>query len=454
MSPVVLRLGPLSATGASIFRSGIRWICEDGRRCQAGDTIAFCSIAFAVAPGAPRPFADESGKVQVALVTRRAGRLKHASDASRGGFFDRLELFQTWSADTVIGEIDPEPGQTPLAGEPLGLHSLGGRLHSSLGESRAGLLTGWLERARGARADGPGPVSTLLSLGICELAGVLRGDRLAFAEILSQIEGPAQVVHVTDDVLIHSAAVIAGQAQRTDADREAIARDMAATLPRGSLLPTPDDWIYAGALLSALNRSPIDEQYEILARDGVRPAAPAQAIILSLNAEGRMAFRHRRLGYVARMHGFRLRDAGAALRDWLRTNFEPVNKTVDAVRADYEALIDLIRARRPGTQILVCNIMSSSGGDDLQSYAGFAEPMSDTLASVRHKELNLMLIDLAREKDIAVVDADAIAAELGGQRSLPDGVHQNGEMQTEVRAEVLRVLRARGVPGFGPPELS
>ncbi len=33
-------------------------------------------------------------------------------------------------------------------------------------------------------------------------------------------------------------------------------------------------------------------------------------------------------------------------------------------------------------------------------------------------------------------------------RCIPDGTHQNGELQTEIRAEILRILRARKTPGF------
>ena len=59
-----------------------------------------------------------------------------------------------------------------------------------------------------------------------------------------------------------------------------------------------------------------------------------------------------------------------------------------------------------------------------------------------------MLHDIAREADIAIVDADAIGAELGGARAIPDAVHQNGDMQNELRKEILAILDARGARGF------
>jgi hypothetical protein len=95
--------------------------------------------------------------------------------------------------------------------------------------------------------------------------------------------------------------------------------------------------------------------------------------------------------------------------------------------------------------------MSTSGSETIYNYAPFDRPMGNTLLSIRRRELNLMLHDLARERDVAIVDLDAIAAEFGGNAHLPDGVHSSGALQAEVRGEILRILRARGVPGFGAP---
>jgi hypothetical protein len=61
-----------------------------------------------------------------------------------------------------------------------------------------------------------------------------------------------------------------------------------------------------------------------------------------------------------------------------------------------------------------------------------------------------MLHGIAKEADIAIVDADAIGADLGVGTCVPDGVHQNGAMQAELREEILAILHARGVPGFAP----
>ena len=96
--------------------------------------------------------------------------------------------------------------------------------------------------------------------------------------------------------------------------------------------------------------------------------------------------------------------------------------------------------------ILMLNRMSSSGDDDVQSYMPFDKPLGDTLASIRGKDINLMLHDLAREYDVAIVDVDAIAAELGGQRNLPDGIHPSGALQAEVRGEVSHICGPGACP--------
>ena len=76
------------------------------------------------------------------------------------------------------------------------------------------------------------------------------------------------------------------------------------------------------------------------------------------------------------------------------------------------------------------------------------DPLGATLAKIRGKEMNLILHDLARERNAALVDADAIAARLGAASHLRDAVHQSGTMQGELRNEIVHLLRDRGVRGF------
>ncbi|MFI4933641.1 MAG: hypothetical protein ACHP7N_03400 [Caulobacterales bacterium] len=388
----------------------------------------------------------------MALATPTGGRLRHGSDLTLGGFHD---FFATnyWRPDDLLGHIEIEAGADIDEDSQLPLFMMAGRRATGLAEVRSGLLTGWFDRSRASRVNDPGPIGTLLNLGTCEMEAI-RGERFAFLEMLEAIRGPAQLVNVGDLQLVHNARVVGEQILRTDDERGAIACDLAETLAAGSVTPHPADWIFAGAMLDALEKSPASERYTILARDGLRLAGPPDAIVLSVNAEDPTILRHRRLGYAAQFHSFKLADAGPAFVPWLRAQFEPVRRTVHDIGADYRALIDLIRARSPATQILICNIMSTSGRDDNQSYAAFDAPIGEKLASVHSKDLNLMLCDLARERDIAIIDADAMAAELGGRFCLSDGVHQNGAMQAEMRGEILRILRARGVPGFGAAPVS
>ena len=270
---------------------------------------------------------------------------------------------------------------------------------------------------------------------------MIRGEQFAFLELLDAVQGPAHIVYVTDNPLVHSAQVIVDQLRRTDAERQAIAGDMAAAMAGGAVTPTAADWVFGGAMLNALDRSPVSEGYTVLARDGLREAGPPDAIVLSAHAESRVIYRHRRLGFHVLTHNFRLNDAGPAYRHWLSSHFERVRRTVETIRADYDTLIDLVRAQAP-----------NDPDPDLQhdvhvrpgrcpGYAAFDEPLGETLTSVHAQDMNLMLCDLAHAHDIAVVDADAIAAELGGAGNLRDGVHQSGAMQAETRAEILRILR-------------
>ena len=455
MSQVALRFGPLNVEGFKLLRSGIRWLCEDGHSCRQGDAIAYCHIGLY--PGdtpsnSAKPFDREARDVKMLIAAPLSGRLHQRSGLNLGGLQDVL-LNRFWTPDEIIGSIEPEAAQwTGNADCMVRLFMIANRNVTSLAGDGSGLLTGWNSRNRICHADGNGPVGTLLSLGICELMGVIKGKSYAFSELFDAIKGPAHVVYVPDYFLAPSAPILSEQIRRTAGQLEAIAQDLAGSLAGGAIVPDAADWIFAGAILEALGTSPATERYTVLTREGLHSVAPPDAIVLSLNAEGPPILRHRRLGYSLSCYSWRIAEAGRAFQPWLRANFEPVRRTIQDIRADYRVLIDLIRAKAPRTQILICNLMSTSGVDDVQSYAGFDAPIGDTLANVRSKEMNLMLYDLARDRDVAIVDSDAIAAELGGRTHIFDGVHQSGEMQAEMRAEILRILRARGVPGFEASE--
>ena len=117
-----------------------------------------------------------------------------------------------------------------------------------------------------------------------------------------------------------------------------------------------------------------------------------------------------------------------------------MKRSVDDVRRDYKRLLDTMN-KATGTRAIVINRMSTSGYEDISSYSPFDAPMSDTLASIAAKELNLMLHDIAEDNDLAIIDVDAIAADLGGAEHLPDGIHQSGAIQAVLRAEILHVMK-------------
>jgi hypothetical protein len=451
---VPLYLGPIAVDGFVVLRSGFRWLCEDGHLCQPGDTIAYCNISLRRSSGATQasnPFSEETRDLQIALSTPVGGLLRHRQESSRGGFLDQLNVF-VWKSDFSIGSIDVQPDCAEYPeGITLRLLMLAGRRATEVAEVRSGLLTGWHNRSRAWRAESDEPVATLLRLGICELDGVIKGEQSAFLEIFHEVAGPAQIVFVPDPPLVPNSRFLFEKITRSAAQYEEISKNLTNTLATGLHLAGPEDWIFVGAMLKSLQTSPITDRYTILTRRGLRETGPADAIILSLNAETTRLLRHKQLGYTCWLHGFRMLDAGWAVHHWFNTQFELVQRSLDEIQQDYRVLIDRIREQSPTTQILICNRMSSDGADDVQNYTAFDAPLGSTLTNVEAKDMNLMLYDLAKERDIAVVDVDAIAAELGARAHLHSGVHQSGTMQAKIRNEILDILRARGVPGFGPP---
>jgi hypothetical protein len=447
-----LRLGPLNVPGFSVLRSGIRWLRKDGDACRAGEIIAFCNVGLLAAAKDrrdPTPFADEWRDFQIAFAPRVGGQLRKAAHTSQGGFMDEF-VCHRWEPDFIIGhmtEPTPEVRSSHRAGDELRLLMVTGRRMTELAEIRAGLLTGWHERSRAWWDDDAGDFGTLMSLGMCEQAGIVRGERLAFLELFDAVPGSAQAVFVLDEPLVPCARIVAEQFARSKVQSEEIAADLARTFAAGPVVPTASDWLFAGSLLSALQRSPLTDRYDVLTRTGLRETGPADAVILSLNAESEVILRHRRLGYGVSCYAFRVAGTGPAVRAWLRTNFEPIKRTPDDIRSDYRNLVDLVSARSD-MKFLILNSMSTIGSENIVSYVPFERPLGNTLIGIHNKEQNLMLHDLARERDVSIVDCDAISAELGTAANLLDTTHHSGLLQSEIRREILRILRDRGVPGF------
>ena len=439
-----LPLGPLVTDSFLIQRSGIRWLVPDLHRCRAGEAVAFCNIGLTPRAGhrpTQMPFSEEVRDLQVVFAPNVAGILHQQADASLGGDLDQLHFYQQWNAADSVASIKTD-GPTDRA-PAWNLSFAAGRRMTELAEDRSGLLTGWHNRTRSWHGE-QGGHTTMLSLGICEQNGIFRGDDNGFFDLLEDSPGALNVVHVADEALVPSAAVLSDLLQRDAAANAAIAADMAQGILATKFTPTPADFVFAGCALSALTRSPLSEQYDLLTRQGLTQGNGIQAVVLSINAEPSVVLRHRKLGYAAYWHRFRVQAAGPAVREWLQTNFEKISRTPDDIKRDLLALRRALAAR--GVEhMLILNTMSSSGHEDIVSYTPFQGALRNTLGSIRSKEVNLMLHELAEVSDIAVVDVDAIAAAIGGAAHLPDGVHQSRRLQGEIRGEILHILEQRGL---------
>jgi hypothetical protein len=443
MTLLPLLLGPLVAHGFVIRRSGIHWLCEDGHQCRPNEVVGYCNISLEKIAG-PRsggfPMADEL-EFQVAFAPQHGGRLQIAGGNSPGGYLNVFGL-HAWNPEDILGYLDPVPSaeSTRTNSGRLRLLLLAGRRMSGLADVDYGLLPGWHSRSRAWWGDQAGPLSTLLCLGICDAAGIVRGNQVPFIEAFEASSGPAQLVYVPDHPLVPCAPILLEQMERTSGQRQVIAADLASGLAGAR---TSDDWLFAGALLSSLERSPILETYDVLTPTGLRQLGPPEAILLSLSAEIQSVLRHKKLGYSLQMLRHRQASAGPAVRSWLASAFEPIKRTMDDIRRDYRRLIEAVAAKT-GARILILNRMSTSGYEDILSYAPFDAPMRETLENIAAKEMNLMLHDLSEECDFSIVDVDAIAAHLGGAEHLPDGIHHSGLMQNILRSEIIQVLNSLG----------
>jgi len=443
----------LAPSGLIARRSGFQWLRGDGDLCRPGEVVGFCYLGLLHnAPGIEAPFAEEWIDLQVAVAPRVGGRLRHGAAASQGGFLDQLDQFQYWTPEFALGAIEPEPGlgpPLPGAADEVELLVATGRRRADVAEARAGFLSGWHDRSRAWRLRDGEPFGALLGVGVCEQAGVLRGESNGFLEFFSLFRGSGQAALVPDNPLVPTSRALSEQLARRQADREAIAADMNDWFARGEPRPTPADWIFMGATLNALWRSVLTEPFDVFSRTELRRAKQSDALILSANGEAERLFRHKTLGYHVAVHAWRLARTGLSARAWLDARFEPVRRSIDDVAADYRRLFETVRADPALPQaLLVFNSMSTDGEEDLQRYDFVEGPLSRTLRTSRSKEANLMLGDLAREFGLGVIDLDAIAADVGAQRNLPDGVHGSGLLQSELRVELLRMLGAMGVAGF------
>lgn len=440
MTLVPLVLGPLEAKGFTILRSGVRWLVEDGQWCPAHRPIGFVNVSIEpvgkLAGGQPM-FADEM-ELQVAFAPRVAGRLKLDGDMARGGYLS-IRTVAAWDADTQVGQIETDEAPDDGEAGSLRLLMLAGRRMTALADVHSGLLPGWHSRSRGWWSEpGTTPI-TLLSLGVCDAAGVVTGAQTAFTEMFELDRDATQMVHIPDHPIAPCLPVLLDQIERTPDQYEAIAQDVHRHFGSLSKPPTANDWMFLGAMLAALQNAPLKDRYDIFSAGGLQRLGPPDAVLLSLAVEPQSILRHRTLGYHMHVMRHHQAAAGPAVRAWLSSAFEPVKRPIDAIRKDYERLIDSLQ-HLSGTRVICLNRMSTSGHEDIASYMGFDAPLSETLSNVAAKEMNLMLDDIAISRGIDIIDVDAIAADLGGAEHLPDGIHQSGPLQTILRQEILGCL--------------
>ena len=438
ISPVAL--GPLGAEGLGVRRSGLRWMRPDGHLCRAGELIALTQIRLLNRgwKGA-MPFAGER-TLQVALAAPLAGRLQIQDRSSAGGWMESLAVHD-WDPAEIVGCLETARGSGPVPHPvPLRRLMLAARRLTWLTDVDAGLLPGWNLSARAWWGEGDARPITLLSIGICDSAGFVRGEEGGFAELFGIADFPAHIVHATEHPIAPCAPILLEQLSRTPAEVEAIAADLRQAIATAPITPTSDDYLFAGAFLAQLASSPLRQRYDILGDQGVAQISGPDAVLLSAAAEPGRLLRHRRLGYAAQIYNYNLTAAGPAMRSWLQGAFEPVDRSADEVGRDLERLIDEAHAVT-GARFIIVNRMSSSGRETIDNYAAFDAPLEATLPSVGAKSVNLMLHELARSRPVSIIDVDALAAEFGAKSHLPDGLHQSGPLQDALRQELLHQLQ-------------
>ncbi len=453
MNGAALRLGALQAEGHQIVRSGLRWLVPSGQHVRSGQPIAYCNISLEAQQGrlasAP-PFANEL-ELQVVLASPLAGRLTCNDGAHRGGYLS-IRNVEAWDPSVVVATIEGAL-DNPEGGLALRRMVVAGRRMTNLADVHSGLLAGWHSRSRGFWIDDDAPsgapAPTLLSLGICDATGVILGEQCAFLEMFEAAPqfglSGAQIVFVPDHPISPCAPILLDQLTRTDALRKLIADDIRAELLNGAVPAEGPDAIFAGVLMQNMQHSPLVDRTPVFTARGLKDAAPPDYVLVSLNAEPQTLLRHKKIGYFLHIMRHHQAAAGPALKHWLATAFETVRRTTQDIQADYERLIDAL-AEKTGARLIVLNRMSTSGHEDISNYMGFDAPLSDTLANVASKALNLMLHDIAETRDLDIIDVDALAAALGGAQHLPDGIHQSGAMQRALRQQILQLISPTDLP--------
>jgi hypothetical protein len=452
----------LAVQDYTVHATSFKWLMHDGL-CSARDPVACCWLKIrSRSKGGRSLFAEESRDLELVLATPVSGRFRRNPDLPDEGAWASLlpRNDKTWQAGSVLGWVESEQAASAAPQELLRLF-LAGRRVLEIAELREHVMTGWHDRVRGWWAP-PGDscaFSTLTSLGVCELQGIVRGEQLGFFDWFERAPGPLQMMYIPDHIEVPAAALLRSQLGLSPSQRAAIFADFAAwwerflgwTAPPSAEALSPasplvDLSMAAHFLSSATGRSPLDRA-AVVSNGTLQECVGRHALLLSLNSELAAVAKHRRLEYILAFHHHRLQDIGPAFRQWLNADFEPVVRSVGQVRQDLLALFPLLRDQGV-TDILMLNTMTGSEQSTVECFAPFDQAAFDSI--VRKQELNLMLYELARETDISIVDVDDMGAQLGSRSFFTDMVHHSRAMEVAVRDEILRILRFRGVPGFSP----
>jgi hypothetical protein len=461
-----LRLPGFSISPWRLRRSGLSWLHRSGDRVAAREPIAVCHVRLADSgrSDTPLPLQEEQNDLQIVLAPGSECTVTYREELSQGGYQALVEGGD-WQGGECIGHADTLQGPGIL--QPL---ILAGRRGFENGEGRGSVLAGWHEKVRGFwDGEGEGRYGTVLALGTCEQTAIFRGDDTAFFSWFARAPGPAQLIAVADERCVHSSAVLLQHMRRTPAEAMAITDAVhswigeriggadSASFPafqpdaaRGTLRgrwPHAQDVLFALHLLAeAVGTSPMLERSEVITGRGILELSPPDAVALTLGSELALHYRHRRTGWIIAMHGFRFGPfIGPGIADWLRRDFEPLNRTVVDSQRDLAALADELKART-GAGLLVQNLIASDVAERVSNYSWLGDAFDKSLG-VLGTEANLMLTDLTRQHSIAMIDSDALAAELG-VRHCPDRFHASRELVEAQRSEVHRVLREYKVPGF------
>jgi hypothetical protein len=193
-----------------------------------------------------------------------AGRVRIPPEEG-GGLLDRWAVYP-WDVDDAIAVLDLDHAIDSLDENngTLRLLMLAGRRMSWAVDSDTALLPGWNAHARAWWGD-VSQGRSLLSLGLCDAADIVRGVQFGFVELFASATFPAHVTQLSEHPIAFCSRLLVEQQRRTPAQREAIAADvMRGLADLSGPAPTPEDLFYAGAFLRQLNATPITDEHACL----------------------------------------------------------------------------------------------------------------------------------------------------------------------------------------------